>query len=720
MAKLIFMVVDDDNSGKLCYEEFEPVLVIAQVAQLMMQSALIRTVFLTAGAEKYLHNLEHSTNSHPVVVESCREKCKILEERVAEVQADMSPRPLFGWMEEVGLDRVLQILIMVQAFWVTCWGSFNPSWHQTIRGIATGFTVIHVVFSILKVSSMAHLMQDPEVRGEMLVSRAAALTWSDLLLAYLEDHRQPYSSFRNGVTFRLTCLSTVAGIGYWAASHGRGAYASDEFCDALFMLMNLNLFKIFFINRSFCALVFAFWRGVRPIGTYAILLLIVMYIFSVVAHDLFANNVGEGYAGVAHWDTHLDSILTMSQVWLGAEWNILMDLAAKRTSRMVYFFFILYYLMVGVLFSQLFIGIIVSIFQRSVRLGNTSQGRAELILRDACVGWSDYELGQLQEVSGRLAAIFKNQSPTPKEAAILCQERELRAKENPEEAEEASPMQVAPLAWVVMDAAQKNHNDWFFAHKERHGKKQRLKRFTDGNGGVSTFNIATPFDELKAAATAETMAACTQCISWLRRSLDEMLQESEALLRSPSFPPEASSGLVSKVKGAIWGGGESSTSAHASIGELVASWHEGVFEAASAQVHIDWIERNKYALGDHTDECWLPYEQLSDSMKEYDRIVVRGCIECMRRHGWLPSQAGDAWEWISKLRRVELDVEARLRGTEDPLEEPRGQAQIEQPGARVLHGDSPHGFADSADSQQHTRDASLETGSALQLRDSLD
>ena len=189
----------------------------------------------------------------------------------------------------------------------------------------------------------------------------------------------------------------------------------------------------------------------------------------------------------------------------------------------------------------------------------------------------------------------------------------------------------------------KNHNDWFSAHQKRQGSQQLLKHFSDGNGCVKLFNIAVPFDELPAAATAESMAACAHCIPWLKRSLDEMLQ-------TASGWPGAS--VVPSLLGASLDNGNPTVSGDASLGEVVSLWLETIFETACAEVHTSWLERNKYDPGDHAEEYWLPYAELSDPLKEKDRLVVRCSMEAMQRHGWLPSRSGDAWGWIARLRRV--------------------------------------------------------------------
>merc|ERR1712086_655471 len=61
-----------------------------------------------------------------------------------------------------------------------------------------------------------------------------------------------------------------------------------------------------------------------------------------------------------------DSLLTMHQVFLGEGWNQMMgDAHASNQNPAVYVFFILFYLIMAILFTQLFAGIIINLFLRS-------------------------------------------------------------------------------------------------------------------------------------------------------------------------------------------------------------------------------------------------------------------------------------------------------------------------------------------------------------------
>jgi len=54
------------------------------------------------------------------------------------------------------------------------------------------------------------------------------------------------------------------------------------------------------------------------------------------------------------------------QVFIGEGWHSIMQDVVNETNRSMIWFFVIYVLVVGILFSQLFIGIIVSTFQASI------------------------------------------------------------------------------------------------------------------------------------------------------------------------------------------------------------------------------------------------------------------------------------------------------------------------------------------------------------------
>ena len=59
-------------------------------------------------------------------------------------------------------------------------------------------------------------------------------------------------------------------------------------------------------------------------------------------------------------------LVSSPQVFIGEGWHSIMQDVVNETNRSMIWFFVIYVLVVGILFSQLFIGIIVSTFQASI------------------------------------------------------------------------------------------------------------------------------------------------------------------------------------------------------------------------------------------------------------------------------------------------------------------------------------------------------------------
>jgi hypothetical protein len=87
----------------------------------------------------------------------------------------------------------------------------------------------------------------------------------------------------------------------------------------------------------------------------------VYYYFSLAASHLF-RDMGVDYK----FDSLGESMLTMHQVFLGEGWNGLMaDIYASNLNPAIFVFFMVFYLAMGILFTQLFAGIIINLFLQS-------------------------------------------------------------------------------------------------------------------------------------------------------------------------------------------------------------------------------------------------------------------------------------------------------------------------------------------------------------------
>jgi len=127
------------------------------------------------------------------------------------------------------------------------------------------------------------------------------------------------------------------------------------------LLANVCVVRVLVIHKPFRHLLYSCATGLGPLKMYLVLMFIVYYYFSLAAMHLFRNMELE-----YNFDGLASSLLTMHQVYLGEGWNQMMAKAhASNLNPAVYVFFIIFYLTMGILFTQLFAGIIINLFLRS-------------------------------------------------------------------------------------------------------------------------------------------------------------------------------------------------------------------------------------------------------------------------------------------------------------------------------------------------------------------
>merc|ERR1712166_595222 len=108
------------------------------------------------------------------------------------------------------------------------------------------------------------------------------------------------------------------------------------------------------------------------------LLVILIFFFSVIAHYVFSNV--ENDDGTLSFVTLEDSCLAMYQTFIGEGWHGIMEDAVNKTNKAMIWFFAFYVLVVGVIFSNLFVGMLISLFQKSTEDQSSVEGQVKLQL----------------------------------------------------------------------------------------------------------------------------------------------------------------------------------------------------------------------------------------------------------------------------------------------------------------------------------------------------
>ena len=137
------------------------------------------------------------------------------------------------------------------------------------------------------------------------------------------------------------------------------------------LLANCSVVRILVVHPGFRHLLYSCSAGFAPLRVYLVLMLVVYYYFSLAAFHLFRR-----FELTHNFDTLGDSMLTLHQVFVGnprhaiyAIWNLtdgslgegwngmMYDIHALNLNPATYFFFILFYLAMAILFTQLLAGV---------------------------------------------------------------------------------------------------------------------------------------------------------------------------------------------------------------------------------------------------------------------------------------------------------------------------------------------------------------------------
>ena len=173
---------------------------------------------------------------------------------------------------------------------------------------------------------------------------------------FLKNPEKPTLQFMHKVDCFVSFVSLFCTIAMLIV-----ALVGSESPRLLEMLANVSVIRILVLHRPFRHLLYSCMTGLGPLRMYLVLMVVVYYYFSLAASHFF-RDMGLEY----NFDGLADSLLTMHQVFLGEGWNQMMgDAHASNLNPAVYVFFIVFYLIMAILFTQLFAGIIINLFLRS-------------------------------------------------------------------------------------------------------------------------------------------------------------------------------------------------------------------------------------------------------------------------------------------------------------------------------------------------------------------
>eukprot|EP00656_Telonema_subtile_P056139 TRINITY_DN8907_c0_g3_i2.p1 TRINITY_DN8907_c0_g3~~TRINITY_DN8907_c0_g3_i2.p1 ORF type:complete len:1428 (-),score=417.88 TRINITY_DN8907_c0_g3_i2:60-4343(-) len=210
---------------------------------------------------------------------------------------------------------------------------------------------------------------------------------------FWHDPRGDEYTLQNKVAFVTSLIGIVAA--FITVSTSGGARFTE-------MIQLAPLWRVLVMHTGFRELMSSFTMGLQAIKGICLFLFAVFFFFCQVAFVAFKHNTV--ISDVTSFETLFDTYMTMYQVGIGTGWHEVMDNAVDQTYEVYNFFFLLYVVLVGVLFTNLVVGILVNVFQAHTK------GQATI-------------LGEMKNIFPRLEHLpLKRQEELQKEMGVVAKE----------------------------------------------------------------------------------------------------------------------------------------------------------------------------------------------------------------------------------------------------------------------------------------------------------
>jgi len=349
--------LDQDHSGKIEFIEFENLLLLSRCCEMLLHHRLLAHKATIACAD--LTIADAHADLRPKTYELSNKQQCLLEEVVV-CQARMRANAhastdaylnhlnqafrIFGCCESQRLDEIALFVDVVHfgamALGATAW-------------VGVAFNLVfcfEVTIRIHSMQSLALFLEDPRGRGDAM---------------------------QNKVNFGCTVLGMFGST--LVILEEFGAHTNQE---RLWRFIQLApLLRIFVISAQFRHIMRALLSGLKRIRPFVTLFLIVFYTFSECAHYLLKDldiKRGGTFSEQLNFSTFGDSCLAMFQIFVGAGWSVVMSAAVEETSRTYNWFFLFYRFVVGVLFAELIVGILIATFGEASSLDTSAAGEEVL------------------------------------------------------------------------------------------------------------------------------------------------------------------------------------------------------------------------------------------------------------------------------------------------------------------------------------------------------
>jgi len=214
------------------------------------------------------------------------------------------------------------------------------------------------------------------------------------LWGFFHDRRGFQRGFSNMVSLVVVSISSIAMVLY--------VILPDKYERVTQAIACIQLWRVLVLIPEYNEVTYSFLAlGVPAITKFMWLLVIVMYVSCSVAHYMFDNV--RNLDGSIDFTTLQDTWLTMYQVFIGEGWHTIMQEATASTNKACIWFFAGYVLIVGIVFTNLFVGVLINEFQNGTQKFSSIGGQVQLALKRALHDLPESHIRQLMLDMGHLA-----------------------------------------------------------------------------------------------------------------------------------------------------------------------------------------------------------------------------------------------------------------------------------------------------------------------------
>eukprot|EP00658_Telonema_sp_P-2_P019438 TRINITY_DN17678_c0_g1_i1.p1 TRINITY_DN17678_c0_g1~~TRINITY_DN17678_c0_g1_i1.p1 ORF type:complete len:825 (+),score=152.65 TRINITY_DN17678_c0_g1_i1:216-2690(+) len=339
LARMIFHFVDADHSDSVEFEEFKQVFAVVACIREIKRDIMLGHRVIAARWEIELRDAINTSDR-----DSKQRMCKKAQQDVIDKRSEIrNSRKIAGTVPWKDLNQVILLILLAHGYILALYAT--SFWDTHAYGFSCGFTAFYGAEIALRIKT------------------------SGGMGTYFNDSIRIFTAWSHRLQFTLVCLSLTAEIFFFALP------AEYSFvCQAV---MGMGLYRVLLLSDQFASLLHSLWHGLKPIGVYLQLFLLVYYLFSLVAWQLFDGVLD---SSAANFNSLGDSMLLMFQLFVGEGWHEVMQVTTEKSNDAYMWFFMGYVLVVGILFSNLFIGIIIQTYQYTQSRRGTYVGQVDIVL----------------------------------------------------------------------------------------------------------------------------------------------------------------------------------------------------------------------------------------------------------------------------------------------------------------------------------------------------